>query len=224
MATNHFNLDQLSWQIIDIDDDGVTEVFLQTFPHFRQSPSITIFQIDKNDTVTRIIEGFAPGHLVKLSKKDDYFDPHSTGTAIDMQIDSKKPDAFRKLAESSLSFGMSVVLYKNFIHTDKREGKGIFLDLMYLDDYEKANSCARFQFEKPEKIIAGKIKDYDKKFFIAKVDKELFCYKINGFTDSRFIDKEIKIIDIPVDFVEFRIENELIRYLNKQGQVVDLQL
>ena len=81
-----------------------------------------------------------------------------------------------------------------------------------------------FNLRNQKKLLQEKIKDYDKKFFIAKVDKELFCYKINGFTDSRFIDKEIKIIDIPVDFVEFRIENELIRYLNKQGQVVDLQL
>ena len=32
-----FQFRPIDWQIIDIDDDGVTEVFLQTFPHFRQS-------------------------------------------------------------------------------------------------------------------------------------------------------------------------------------------
>lgn len=219
-----FQFRPIAWQIIDIDDDGKTEVFLQTFPHYRQSPTITIFQIDKSDSVTRIIEGFVPGHLVKLSKADDYFDPHSTGTAIDMQLDSNEPEKFRKLAESSLSFGMSVILYKNFIHSDKREGKGIFVDLMYLDDYARENSCAKFQFEKPDQIIAGKVKNQEKKFLIAKVGNELFCYKINGFVDSKFVDKEIKIIEIPKDFKELQLDNMTIKYLNKKGQIKDLEI
>jgi len=214
----------IDWQIIDIDNDGIIEVFLQTFPHYRQSPSITIFQIDKNDSVTRIIEGFAPGHLVKLSKEDDYFDPHTTGYAMDMQLDSNDPEKFKILAESSLKFGMSVILYKNFIHTDKREGKGVFIDLMYLDDYSKANSCENFQFDKPDKIIAGKILNHDKKFFIAKVGKELFCYKINGFKDSKFINKEISIINVPKDLRDLILENGFIKYLNKKGQLIDLQI
>ncbi len=219
-----FQLRPINWQIIDIDDDGNTEVFLQTYPHYRQSPSITIFQIDNNDSVTRIIEGFAPGHLEKLSKDDDYFDPHTTGTAIDMQLDSNEPEKFKKLAESSIKWDMSVVLYKNFIHTDKREGKGIFIDLMYLNDFSSENSCANFQFSKPEKIVAGKIKNQDKKYFIAKVGNELFCYKVNGFIDLKFIDKEIKIIDVPKDFKEFQLDNETIKYLNKKGQLVDLEI
>lgn len=219
-----FQLRPIDWQIIDIDDDGIIEVFLQTFPHFRQSPSITVFQIDKNDSVTRIIEGFAPGHLIKISEEDDYFDPHTTGTAIDMQLDSNNPEKFKKLAESSLKFGMSTVLYKNFIHSDKREGKGIFIDLMYLNDYSTENSCVNFQFAKPDKIIAGKILNQDKKYFIAKVGNELYCYKINGFQDSRFINKEITIIYIPKDFKELKLENGVIKYLNKKEQLIDLEI
>ena len=219
-----FQFRPIDWQIIDIDDDGNTEVFLQTYPHYRQSPSITIFQIDKNDSVTRIVEGFAPGHLEKLSKDDDYFDSHTTGTAIDMQLESNDIDKFRKVGESSLNWGMSVVLYKNFIHSDKRQGKGIFIDLMYLDDYSSENSCENFQFSKPDKIIAGKISNQDKKYFIAKVGKELYCYKINGFRDLKFVDKEIKIIDIPKDFKELQLDNKTIKYLNKKGQLIDLEI
>ncbi len=223
-ANQPYQFRPIDWQIIDIDDDGNTEVFLQTFPHYRQSPTIMIFQINKKDSVTRIIEGFAPGHLVKLSKDDDYFDTHTTGTAVDMQIETKDADKFRKLGESSLKWGMSVVLYKNFIHLDKREGKGIFIDLMYLDDYSSESSCENFQFSKPDKIIAGKIKNQNKKFFIAKVGKELYCYKINGFKDLKFIDKEIKIIDIPKDFKEFKLDDMTIKYLNKKEELVYLEI
>ena len=219
-----FQFRPIDWQIIDIDNDGEKEVFLQTFPHYRQSPTISIFKIDKNEGVTRIIEGFAPGHLVKLNKEDDYFDAHSTGTAIDMQLSSKAPDKFRKFSESFLSCGMSVILFKNFIHSDKREGNGIFIDLMYLDDYADENSCANFQFEKPDQIIAGKIKNQDKKYFIAKVDKELFCYKIKGFVDSKFVDKEIKIMDLPKDFKEFQLDDMTIKYIDKKGQLIDFEI
>lgn len=214
----------INWQIIDIDDDGVTEVFLQTFPHYRQSPTITIFQIDKNDSVSRITEGLAPGHLIKLSKKDDYFDPHTTGTAIDMQSNSNDPEKMRKLAESSLNWGMSVVLYKNFIHTDKREGKCIFLDLTHLNDFSNENSCANFQFSRPEQIIAGIIRNKDFKYFIARIDKELFCYKILGFDNQKFIKKQIEIIEIPKDLNQLIIDQGFIKYENKKGELIDLEI
>lgn len=135
----------VNWQIVDIDDDGNIEVFLQTFPHYTQSPSITIFSISEKDSVTRIVEGFAPGHLISLSSEDDYFSPHSTGTAIDAQLDKGEPEKLLKFASASLKFGMSCVLYKNFIHTDKKESK-TFLDLSYLNDYANENTCERFQF------------------------------------------------------------------------------
>ncbi len=214
----------IGYQIIDIDNDGITEVFLQTFPHYRQSPTITIYQIDSNKIVTRITEGFAPGHLIPLSEKEDYFDSHSTGTAVDMQLDSNKPDKFMKLAQSSLKFGMSVVLYKNFIHTDKREGNGIFIDLMYLNDYENENSCANFQFSQPEQIITGKINGFKSNFFIAKVNKELFCYKIDGFNGTSFVNKEIAIIKLPKKFKNLILENGFIKYQDKKGKSIELEL
>jgi hypothetical protein len=214
----------IAWQIIDIDNDGKTEVFLQTFPHYRQSPTISIFKIDNKDSVTRIIEGFAPGHLVKLSAEDDYFDTHSTGTAVDMQLDSNEPEKFKKLAQSSLNFGMSVVLYKNFIHMDKRDGKEIFIDLMYLNDFPNENSCAHFQFSQPEQIIAGKIKNMKALFFISKVNKELFCYKIKGFENGKFVDKEIFIMKLPKKYKQLILDDGFIKYKNKKGEIRELDI
>jgi hypothetical protein len=212
----------VDWQIVDIDDDGVLEVFLQTIPHFRQSPTITIFQIHKNDSVSRITEGLAPGPLVRLHRETETLDPHATGSAEDMKLNNNQPEKFRAFAGSALKFGMSVILYKSFIHTDKREGRGIYIDLMYLDDFSKESSCKKIQFSKPEQIIAGKIRNNPEGFFVAKVNNALYCYKIISFSDLGLIDKEVFVFDLPKDFSGLLNEEGLIRYKTIKGEVIDL--
>lgn len=213
----------VNWQIVDIDDDGNVEVFLQTFPHYTQSPSITIFKINKNDSVTRIIEGFAPGHLIPLSAEDDYFSPHSTGTAIDAQIDPNEPENLLKFANASLKFGMSSVLYKNFIHTDKRKGK-TFLDLTYLSEYSAENSCKNFQFSRPDEIIAGKVKGKSNKFFVARIGSDLFCYEIKGFENDVYINKTVTIVKAPLDLIKLVIDNGYIKYYTDKEILLDLKI
>lgn len=217
-----FQFRPVDWQIIDINEDGILEVFLQTIPHFRQSPTITIFQIHRNDSVSRLTEGLAPGPLVRLHKDAEILDPHDTGSAVDMQLNNNQPEKFRAFAGSALKFGMSVVLYKNFIHTDRREGKGIYIDLMYLNDFSKESSCKKFQFSKPEQIIAGKIKTRPGGFFIAKVNGEFYCYKINGFTNTGLINKEVFISEVPEDFSGLLNEDGIIRYKTIKGEVFDI--
>lgn len=165
-------------------------MFLQTFPHYTQSPTITVFQIDASDSVSRFIEGFAPGPLVAYSKEDDYMTPHSTGTGIDAKVNSEKPDALTKFAEVSMKRGFSVVVYKTFIHMDKKKSK-TFIDLSDLSEFSADGSCAKFQFSKPEKIVAGKIKDNPGNFFIAKVGSELYCYQIQKLNYKGMIDNKI---------------------------------
>lgn len=212
----------VNWQIIDIDNDGNVEVFLQTYPHYTQSPTITIFKINKNDSVTRIIEGLAPGHLIPLSDKDDYFSPHSTGTAIDAQLDKNEPEKLLKFANASLKFGMSCVLYKNFIHTDKKDSN-TFLDLTYLNDYSNENTCEQFQFSMPEEIIAGKVKRAANKFFVAKIGDEFFCYEIKGFENNVNIKKTISIIKVPLNFKKFAIDDGYIKYLTDKDKLIDFK-
>jgi len=213
----------VNWQIVDIDNDGTIEVFLQTFPHYTQSPTITIFKIDKNDSVTRVVEGFAPGHLIPLSDEDDYFSPHSTGTALDAQLESPNPEKLLLFGKAGLRFGMSCVLYKNFVHSDKRDSK-TFLDLSYLDDYPNENSCASFQFSKPEEIAAGSIKGKSNKYFIARIANDLFCYEIKGFENDGLINKTVTIVKAPSDLVKLVVEGGFIKYSTKFSKLADLEM
>lgn len=219
-----FQFRPIRWVIIDIDNDGLTEVFLQTYPHYRQSPTITIYQVDKQDSVKRITEAFAPGHLIEVSPEHDYFDTHTTGTAVDMQLGSSDPEKLRVFAKSSLKFGMSPILFKNFIHTDKRDGNPTFLDLTYLDDYPTENSCANFQFSFPDNIVAGQIEGKEYKYLIAQVKDELYCYEIVGFDENGWVKKQITVIDLPKDFKEFQVVEEMVNYVSKKGKVKSLKL
>ncbi|WP_224994304.1 hypothetical protein [Cesiribacter sp. SM1] len=221
---NPYKIRPVNWVITDFDNDGTTEVFLQTFPHFRQSPTIIIYQIDDQDSVKRIAEALAPGHLIELSPEQDYIDPHTTGTGIDMQLGSNDMEKLKKFAKSSLKFGMSPVLYKNFIHTDKRDGAPTFIDLTYLDDYPKESSCLNFQFSTPEKILAGSVAGEKYKYFIAQVKQELFCYEIKSFDGEGWIEKQVTIIELPKDFKEFKFAGEIIQYITNKGAIKPLLL
>jgi len=221
-VSHHFR--PVAWEINDIDQDGRREVFLQTFPHYRQSPTITIFQIDQSDSVSRITEGLAPGHLIPVSDTENYIDPHSTGTAMDAQLAGSDPGKAKIFASSAIKNGLSPVLYKNFIHTDKRDGKPTLLDLRYLEDLPEANTCAQFQFPQPESIAAGKIPGKANKFFIAQVDDKLFCYEILGFGADGWIKKRVSMVDKPNDFRRLKAEAGVIQYETLKGNLKRLEL
>lgn len=214
----------IDWAIHDIDNDGKTEVFLQTFPHYCQSPTITIYQINPSDSVSRITEGLAPGPLIALSPEDDYFDTHTTGTAVDMELGNKEEEKLKAFAKASIKYGMSPVLYQNFVHTDKREGKPTFLDLTYLHEFNSERSCKDFQFARAEDIIAGRLKGEKHKYFIALVANEMYCYEITGFDENGWINKKVKIIQKPSGFKSFLMEGELIKYETERGEIKDLEI
>lgn len=220
--SHHFR--PVSWVINDIDNDGIKEVFFQTYPHYRQSPTITILQIHQLDSVSRITEGLAPGHLIPVSTADNYIDTHTTGTAIDLQLDGSNPDKVSVFASSSIQHGMSPVLYKNFIHTDKRDGKPTLLDLRYLNDFSKENTCENFQFPQPESIAAGKITGRANKFFIAQVDSKLFCYEMKGFEANGWINKVVTIMDKPRDFKGLKAEGGFIKYETLKGDLKHVEI
>ncbi|MCK7509606.1 MAG: hypothetical protein MZV70_39895 [Desulfobacterales bacterium] len=74
----------------DLDGDGVDEVVMLMRPHFRQSPTIVIFQVSKNLRVRRVKEGLAPGPLQPLS--GDFLDSHTLGMGVDVTIANAPTD------------------------------------------------------------------------------------------------------------------------------------
>jgi hypothetical protein len=219
-----FPLRVIDWQIIDIDDDGILEVFLQTFPHYLQSPPITIFQISKNDSVTRMLEGFAPGRLLPLAEnRDYYFDSHTMGLANDSYIERADSLTHRKFGLALIEAGTSAVIYKQFIHSDNRSS-AVFADLRYLGAYNHQRKCDTFQFAKPDEIIAGRVRGSYHKNFIARVDDELFCYEILGFDSNQFVKKKIRIVRVPADFEVLIHENGFVKYRTKSGEVKDFRI
>lgn len=212
----------VDFEIIDIDGDGTTEVFLQSFPHYTQSPTITIFKIGKNDSVSRLIEGFAPGRLEPISREDDYITPHSTGSAIDATIPTQDPAKMEVFGKASLKQKGSIILYRNFFHTDFRTGS-IYIDLRYLED-KTGDTCADFQFGKPIDICAGKISGSSSSFFIARCKDELFCYEIKGFDGLSFVNDVVTIVPAPGDMDKMIVEGGVIKYRNLVGTIFDLKL
>lgn len=206
--------------IEDIDGDGTTEVFLQTFPHYRQSPTITIYQVDKLDSVKRLTEGLAPGKLVPLDAKDDYLDSHVLGKGIDLVLGDGDISKMVLFAKSSLTSKMSAVVYKTFVHTDTREGKPVYIDLSYLDC--KENTCENFQFQKPAYIVTGTLPGNKDKSLLVRVGDEIYKYAIKAITADGFLERTVWVEKVPTDFSEFVVEEGMIRYRTIDGRTKHL--
>jgi hypothetical protein len=214
----------VSWAIFDVDKDGYTEVFLQLLPYYMQSPAVLVFKILEKDSVVRITEALAPGRLVPVYNKERFMSTHSMGIAADMQLADANDEKLYTLAESALKFGMSVILFKNFIHTDKRESKPFFVDASHIRYFSKENACTDLQIALPEKIAAGKIKGRKNNVFIAYSAGEFFCFEIFGFKENKFIDKKLTITPAPKLFAHFELDGDLIKYRDVLGNIRPLSL
>lgn len=189
--TTHYRIRCENMLVDDIDGDGTTEVILHLFPHYRQSPTIVIYRVIKNDSILRVTEGFAPGHPVPVS--DKYLDSHTLGMAMDMVADnmkSKPIEPEKLLAAARQSSGGCIVLYNTFIHMDMRKGNPSFIDMRHIDKLPgKPQTCEGFEFPDISQILIGNYKDKGKCLFCLTND-ELDILKIKVFLTSGLIDKE----------------------------------
>ncbi|TAE55020.1 MAG: hypothetical protein EAZ89_06115 [Bacteroidetes bacterium] len=211
------------WEITDIDNDGITEVFFLIYPHFAQTAPIQIYQIQKNGTVTRVKESLAPGNPV--ARTDEYLDSHNGGYAADLTIEKPDKETNRKLAEMSMKFGTTVLEFPNFFHTDDRmDNGGGYIDLSY-SNYSYANpSCENIQLAKPLGMASGELKAKSGKYLAVAVDTEIWIYKIKRIDEMGFLDKELTIIPLPKGFFGFKSGEKTLSYLNNKGAILPVEV
>ena len=205
----------------DIDDNGDIEAIVHFKPHYRQSPTIVFYKLDKELNVSRFTESLAPGALTKLG--DYYLDSHVLGQGVDFSVGEDNSKGVSKdivsVALKQADFG-SLVLYPDFIHADGRKSHGVptFIDLSYLKPIEPINNCEDFEFHELNQIKSGTINN--KKHLAAWVGEEIYFYRISKFNESGYLDKNIWITETPIDFNGFR-QSATLSYINKEGAVVN---
>ncbi len=183
-------------QMIDFGDDGLSEVVVLFSPHYLQSPTIVIYQIQENGSVKRFREGLAPGPLVK---RGEYFlDSHTLGLAVDFSVNAKPSSKeesknFISKAANDNGFGM-VVQYRDFFHADSRSGNGSYIDMTHLEPFSHSKTCAEFEFSKVSMMKVGHRKDNKKTGFIAAVvGRQIYLYEILSIDKDGYLEKELTI-------------------------------
>ena len=191
------------YEIVDIDQDGIREVFIWTTPYYHQSPTILIYQILDDGTVHRVREGLAPGPLVDFS--GEFQHTHRTGTAADLRIPEGSLKEKEMLIQNYLRFGMHVVEYKQFFHTDTAQDDGGYVDMTHHERYteEDRNNCGDFQFSGVHAIDSGRIGDTKRPFFIALTGDQIYIYGIERITGSGLFKKTTWAVKKPEDLVSF---------------------
>ena len=192
--------------VADIDYNGTADVVVLFNPHFRQSPTIAIFQIDKEFSVRRTFEGLAPGPLAPVSGQ--YLDSHTLGMAVDIRVAVKpgaKPVNPKNLIEAARKTQMrGLVQYRNFFHADMREGVGSYVDMTHVDVPGQEQTCNHFEFSPVDSIAIGSVWSNDPSLHLAaRVENAIYLYKIGRIDEQGFLEKQVWITKLPPDFQSF---------------------
>ncbi len=217
--------------IIDLDGDGREEVVALFRPHYRQSPFIVIYLLAKNNKVTRVREGLAPGDLVPVS--GDYLDSHTLKVqgeiqSIDFEIGEKQgdPTARAKMRDAAMEKAVNLVEYRTFFHMDGRKGKGTYIDMTHVSKLPTDKTCESFEFAQVESVSAGHVRrDKKRNYLAADVQDKLWIYRIGTFTDNGILDKKLWVVLKPADFKELLPQQDgNIVYQDTKGRTRELDV
>lgn len=199
-ANKPYRMRPTGFDIGDLDGDGVDEIVVSFNPHYLQSPTVMIFKVDNKMKVTRIKEGLAPGPLVPVT--GDYLDSHVLGEGVDFTVD-KKSMADQKMRQSLILAAVktmgNIVAYKNFMHSDTRKGKGMYIDMQHITNLPKDKTCESFQFSEVKQIKIGRKKGEKNGYILAVVGDKAYIYQIKRFRSDGLIDKSLKIVPFGKD-------------------------
>ena len=181
------------FEIADFGNDGLVEVIILYRPHYLQSPTIVIYQIQKDGSVKRIREALAPGPLVERTY--DFLDSHELGEGVDF-TDASSYLERKTAAKMAAEMGGLIVQYKNFMHMDSRKGKGTYIDMSHVEPFDSKQTCASFEFSKVDFIYVAVGSREDNKnlsFIFATVGNQVYVYEIAGIDKDGYLDKKLSI-------------------------------
>jgi len=185
-------------RLLDVNGDGYPEAFVSIEPKFRQTPTILVYSFDAKGP-HRLLEALVPGNLVPISGR--FEDPHSYRVAIDMHMQRSGTGSTAKMVEAAISSQLSLVEYKDFMHSDMRQG---FISYVDLSDRRVPNpqelSCQDFEFELVESLATGTLDgDPVAKYVAAMTEGAISIYRITGIRKNGMLDKRVVILTRPAD-------------------------
>ena len=208
----------------DVLNDGSHDVVALVTPDYRQSATILFYEIAKDQSVSRVTEGLAPGPLVPVTGK--YLDSHTLGDAFDVTAgaDQHDPAARQAFIASGLKNLGGFVAYKDFFHGDGRHGPPWFIDMSDVESPLEGDNCSKFEFSTVDSIVGGHIDGAgSKNYLVAKVGKRFYIYLIDGLKDKTFLNKKLWVVQVPEDFSGFAQGSPSpVRYMTTDGQTKNL--
>lgn len=217
---NSYHVELRDAVVAPVLNDGSHDVVILVTPTYRQSATVLIYEIAKDDSVSRVTEGLAPGPLVAVS--GDYIDSHTLGDAVDVAAPDEKqhPGATAKIISAGIANFGGFVAYRSFFHGDGRMGAPWFIDMSGVDSPLEGDNCSKFEFSKVDEIAAGTLDGAgDKTYLAARMGHQLYLYLIGGLRDGKFLNKTVWVSDLPGDFKRFAPgDPSTIHYLTQEGQ------
>ena len=190
-------------EVIDLDRDGVQEVFLLLDPHYSQTPTLFGYQVNASGEVTRLLEAFAPGPLI--SRTPMIRKTHLERTSTDMKWQPITTAERELLVRNNVWIRSHVLEFRDYLHTDHASDEGYYVDLTSYQFVSGSDSlnCSQYQFSRADALYSGHNQRTGKPTLIARVGSKLFGYTCDSIVDRWFINRQTVTASVPDDFKAF---------------------
>lgn len=190
-------------EAIDLDGDGVQEVFLLLDPYYSQTPTVFGYQVTSSGEVTRLLEAFAPGPLIPRAPA--VRKTHLERTSADMKWPSSTRSERELLVRNTVWIRSHVLEFHDYLHTDHASDDGYYVDLTSYPLVSGSDSlnCSTYQFSRGDALYSGHNQKTGSPTLIARVGSKLYGYTCEGIVDRWFINRQTVTAPVPEDFKAF---------------------
>lgn len=178
-----------SAMMIDLDQQGDSEVVAVLAPAYRQTPTLIFFRQDSAGGLQRIAEGLAPGALIPLSRTQG--DSHVLRVGVDMVAANGAPIDTVKFVQIANANKMSLVVYRTFMHADMRTGATFFIQQSGTElPAGNDGTCLDFEFSPIVDAAYGTLAGGGEARYLVVLTKGLLTfYSFNGVSATGWLSK-----------------------------------